>query len=166
MPIPTGLTVSGGDNSLKRRVYMDRLIEWLTRWTVKPFRPARAEVLSLINEARSALAMPRLRQLPSGRTHDVAACPISSALPAIVGVDGACFKNFEDALVVAEVWDTAVNVAGPDRFVASLPTALRRFVRDYDLGAYPSLERRRHPDRPPVQRQRPFDDRRPSRRAA
>jgi hypothetical protein len=38
------------------------------------------------------------------------------------------------------VWNTPVRQDSTGTYVVLLPSSLRRFVRDYDLGAYPRLE--------------------------
>lgn len=57
----------------------------------------------------------------------------------MVGVDGVCFQDPSKAEAVAKMWETEVRKARDSKFIVSLPEILRRFVRDFDLGAYPRL---------------------------
>ena len=110
----------------------------LTAMMVFPFRPSRKKVLRALNIARNALEMNRLDAIPNGTRGRLYSCPVSRSLSRMVGADGVCFKDFAKARAVAETWQTEVRQA-TDKYVVSLPEVLRRFVRDFDLGAYPSL---------------------------
>lgn len=57
----------------------------------------------------------------------------------MVGATGVSFDNEDRAFAVAAAWRTEVLPSVGNSFVVVLPTLLRRFIRDYDLGAYPSL---------------------------
>lgn len=106
---------------------------------VFPFRPSRKKVLRALNVARKALEMNRLDAIPTGTIGKLYSCPVSRSLSRMVGVDGVCFKDFAKAKAVAETWQTEVRETA-DKYVVALPEVLRRFVRDFDLGAYPKLQ--------------------------
>lgn len=151
---------------------MNRVVDYLTSLLVRPFRPNRRASLKAINRARVAIGLDPVDALPSGEPGDFRSCPLSLLLPGIVGVNGISFENQADALRVASAWNTAIEIGGRGRMVVLLPSLLRRFVRDFDLGAYPSLIRkreqrtwsaRRSPDRGAIKHPhtfRPSDDRR------
>lgn len=105
---------------------------------VFPFRPSRRKVLCALNDARSALDMNSLDSIPSGIRGKLYSCPVSRSLSRMVGVDGVCFKDPSKAASVARAWQSEIREVN-DNIVVSLPEVLRRFVRDFDLGAYPTL---------------------------
>lgn len=115
---------------------MDRI---LIAMMVFPFRPSRKKVLEALNTARTALGMSRLDSLPAGTRGKLYSCPVSRSLSRMVGVDGVCFQDLSKATAVAEIWRTDVRQASDRKYIVSLPEILRRFVRDFDLGAYPRL---------------------------
>lgn len=115
---------------------MDRI---LIAMMVFPFRPSRKKVLAALNKARAALDMSSLEKLPAGSRGKLYSCPVSRSLSRMVGVDGVCFQDASKATAVARMWETEVREARDHKFIVSLPEVLRRFVRDFDLGAYPRL---------------------------
>lgn len=151
---------------------MNHVFDFLTSLLVRPFRPDRRTSLREINRARVSLGLQPVGALPPGEPGDIESCPLSLLLPGIVGVNGVSFDNQADALRVAGAWNTAVEIGGRGRMVVILPSVLRRFVRDFDLGAYPSLVRKKNSmswrawrvtDRAPIKHShtfRPSDDRR------
>lgn len=118
---------------------MNKLIEAITAFLVRPFRPNPELVLNEVNSARASLGLPDLNQLPAGAKGNAANCPLAVALGGFVGVDGICFDEPNQARRVAQVWRTGVREAGASRYVVTLPALLQHFVRDFDLGAYGRL---------------------------
>ena len=118
---------------------MDKFWKATTRLVAIPFRPKTSHVLAILNEARVALAMRTLDSLPVGYMGASRSCPISRGLSRMVGVTGVNFENEDQAFAVANAWGTEVFPSVQHSFVVSLPTVLARFIRDFDLGAYPAL---------------------------
>ena len=112
----------------------------IVRFMVRMSRPSPNSVLRSVNAARCALGIPVLDNLPAGQPCKYNDCPLSRALPGVVGVDGIAFAIPEQALAVAATWKTSVEVAKNGVYVARLPRKLRQFVRDFDLGGVPELE--------------------------
>lgn len=119
--------------------FSDKLIEMLTACAVMPVRERVDRVLGPVNAAREALGLDHLDALPHGNPGFALSCPLSVALDAMVGVDGACFTDEQKAKQVSRVWGTSCRRAPNGAWIANLPAALARFVRDFDLGAYPAL---------------------------
>jgi hypothetical protein len=115
-------------------------MRYITGIAARPFRPSQESVLSSINDARTVLSLPPLPTLPAGRMGSPRQCPLASCLDSMVGVDGARFESKEVAERIGKVWNTPVRQDSTGTYVVLLPSSLRRFVRDYDLGAYPRLE--------------------------
>lgn len=105
-------------------------------------RPRITSVLAVVNEGRSALALTPLTQMPVGDGSRFSSDPLSIALGGTVGVDGIHIADASAAEALAERWDTSVRSVSAGGAVVELPPTLRHFVRDFDLGAYPSLARR------------------------
>ena len=151
---------------------MNRVIQYIAGLFLWPFRPKLSASLTAINRARVALGLFPVSELPCGKQGAIDECPVSQLLPGIIGANGVSFDQQEDALRVAAAWNTAVEIGGRGRMIATFPRILSRFVEDFDLGAYPSLVkkgRRRRPmparaaDIQPLKRgryYRPSDDRR------
>ena len=104
-----------------------------------PFRPAKSDVLHLINEARNAEGLPNLDDIPRGLTGQPNQCPLANAIGGFVGVDGICFDEPVQAMSVASAWKTRVRQHPNGSYIVRLPELLQRFVRDFDLGAYHKL---------------------------
>ncbi len=153
-------------------ICMNRVFQYCIDLLLRPFRPDTDRSLTAINRARVALGLFPVASLPAGQRAMIDACPMSQLLPGIIGATGISFDNQEDALRVASAWGTTIEIGAKGRMVTVFPPILRLFVRDFDLGAFPSLIRnndnptirqRISRDRPPVQRGhffRPSDDRR------
>ncbi len=118
---------------------MDSLWNVATRMVAMPFRPKKSRVLDLLNDARTALAMRPLDELPTGYIGASRSCPISRGLSRMVGATGVAFTDRDKADAVAEAWQTEVIPAVRESFVVVLPSLLVRFIRDFDLGAYPRI---------------------------
>ncbi|MDZ4699606.1 MAG: hypothetical protein SH809_07870 [Rhodothermales bacterium] len=118
---------------------MNKLIEAITAFLVRPFRPNPELVLNEVNSARASLGLPELSRLPAGARRNASSCPLAVALGGFVGVDGICFTESNMASRVAGVWHTGVRQVGASRYVVALPALLQHFVRDFDLGAYGRL---------------------------
>jgi hypothetical protein len=116
------------------------LMASIARFVVRRFRPSGSSVLRSLNDARRALGIPELDCLPVGHTHRMGGCPISRALPGVVGVDGVAFAIPDQAIAVASVWHTSVLFSRTGVYIARLPRTLVQFVQDFDLGAFPELE--------------------------
>ena len=115
---------------------MKKFIDLITALFLLPSRTKISQVLDLINLARTSIGLPELATLPDGEEGRSTACPLAHSLGGMVGVDGICFKESYKARYVAEAWNTRVSNRGQQRFVVDLPVPLRKFVRDFDLGAY------------------------------
>ena len=151
---------------------MNRVIDILSAILLRPFRPKRSEALAAVNRARICLGMLPISELPRGSRGSIESCPLSLVLPGVIGANGIAFENQEDALSVSAAWRTPIEIGGRGRMIVVLPSILQHFVRDFDLGAYPSLVRkpsrrsyseRRAADIQPLQRARTLgsrDDRR------
>ena len=102
------------------------------------------DALHLVNQAREALDLEALGDLPRGVLQQPGACPIAQALPADSVIEDAIrFVNRRAAEAVADAWLTACQpIHCPDFIDAhsvALPADLRDFVRDFDAQAYPEL---------------------------
>lgn len=117
-----------------------RQLRRLLGWLMVPVRPHLTEVLAYVNAARQALHLPPLHRLPVGTAHQIDQCPLAQGLGGLVGVDGIAYQDPEVARRVANAWGTPYVVRGIWHVVL-LPPVLRRFVCDYDLGAFWILER-------------------------
>jgi len=115
---------------------MRALMRLITGLAVRPFRPRPSTVLSAINTGRHALQMEPLKDLPLGKANPHT-CPIANALGQMVGVDGVRFSDAQNARKLAAAWQTDIRPDNRGGYVVGLPPTLRRFVRDFDLGAYP-----------------------------
>ena len=116
------------------------LMSSIARFVVRHLRPSSTSVLRSLNEARSALGIPMLDCLPAGHPHQMGGCPISRALPGVVGVDGVAFAIPDQAIAVASAWLTTVLFSPTGVYIARLPRTLAQFVMDFDLGAFPELQ--------------------------
>ena len=116
-----------------------RLLEMSAGALLYQHRADAGDVLCRVNEARAALQLPPLSALTPGCPGRPAACPLRRALHAPVGADGVCFADREAARSVARSWGTPWRETPAGAFVVALPDVLFRFVRDFDLGAFPEL---------------------------
>lgn len=115
------------------------MLRCLLGWLLVFVRPRLATVLACVNTARQALHLPPLYRLPTGAARHTRQCPLAQALNGLVGVDGVAYPDPEVAKRVAKAWGTNY-IARSSWYVVALPPVLRRFVCDYDLGAFPALE--------------------------
>lgn len=122
-----------------------KLTSALARFLVRLTRPSSTRVLRSVNAARSALGIPTLDCLPTGRLARYDNCPLARSLPGVVGSDGVAFALPEQALAVSAAWRTSIELSAGGVYIARLPRHLRHFVEDFDLGAYPELR-----DRAPI----------------
>jgi hypothetical protein len=141
---------------------MKKLIQYGTALLVLPFRPGIKQVLALVNPARRALGLGELRALPAGAPGKAASCPLSIALGGFVGAGAICFEDGVRAGRVAHAWNQPVRQHRDGRYLVDLPPVLRRFVKDFDLGAFPGLANRTV--RPPLGA--PFEAAQPAAAAA
>lgn len=116
------------------------LLSAIAHFVLRCTRPGSAGVLRSLNAARNALGIPELDCLPAGHPRRMGACPVSRSLPGVVGVDGVAFAIPDQALAVAGVWRTSVELSPTGVYVAKLPRNVEQFVQDFDLGAYPEFE--------------------------
>ncbi|MEM9665005.1 MAG: hypothetical protein AAF970_08735 [Bacteroidota bacterium] len=117
---------------------MGQLLDSLTTYLATRRRPHLSQVLRLINQARVVQYQPLLNALPVGRTARSRSCPLSTALGGLVGVDGLCLEDLDQARRIGRVWNVPVTEA-QGRFIVRLPHLLERFVQAFDQGAYPAL---------------------------
>ena len=115
---------------------MKKILEFVTALLVFPFRPSIKAVLQQVNEARESLNLPVLQSIPAGNEGRTTTCPLAHALGGMVGVDAICFNDPQIALQVASAWHTPMHANDGERYIVRLPETLRKFVRDFDLGAY------------------------------
>lgn len=118
---------------------MKTLAHSFLTWFLLPFRPARADVLQLINEARRAEGLDDLEAIPTGVAGRPDECPLAKAVGGFVGADGISFDEPVIAMSVASAWHTGVRQHANGNYIVNLPNLLKRFVRDFDMGAYRNL---------------------------
>ncbi|MEZ4700918.1 MAG: hypothetical protein R2834_11350 [Rhodothermales bacterium] len=98
---------------------MNKLIEAITAFLVRPFRPDPTIVLHEVNSARSSMGLPELATLPAGSKGNAKDCPLAVALGGFVGVDGICFESPSMADRVARVRWTGVRHMSASRHVVT-----------------------------------------------
>jgi len=100
--------------------------------------PTRAAVLGWVNQARRAIDLLPLDQLPKGIPGDVGRCPLAEAVPGLEVHSAYGVAASRQARWLAGAWGAEL---GPDgRF--QLPPPLTAFVHAFDAGFYPELVER------------------------
>ena len=99
-------------------------------------------VLSLVNEARTAMKLEPLETLPRGKQRDPCACVLAQAFNGyIVSTHSLRIptsrRDHADALAELPGWRSS-GACGQFTYV-DIPAELREFVLDFDSGYYPSL---------------------------
>jgi hypothetical protein len=100
--------------------------------------PTRAAVLGWVNQARRAVDLPPLNQLPKGIPGDVRRCPLAEAVPGLEVHSAYCVAASRQARWLAGAWGAEVSPDG--RF--QLPPPLTAFVHAFDAGFYSELVER------------------------
>lgn len=118
---------------------MTRLVQVLICLFVRPFRQDLDTVSELVNQTRKMMGLNELFELPRGIPGNIQTCPLAVALNGQIGVDSMCIKDMSDAVRISSLWNTSLEIKSSDQYIVRLPAALKRFVRDFDLGLYNSL---------------------------
>lgn len=98
-------------------------------------------VLQKVNDARKALGLAPIEELPKGLRGISTMCPLSKALSAkCVGARDAWFYSPDEADAVAKAWGTKRETLTQMITAVVLPRTLARFVVDFDRGKHPEYD--------------------------
>jgi len=103
-----------------------------------------AEILGLINKARTTLSMAPLEDLPSGVPNTSRLCVLGRSLGVEVLLDDkdypfALVLNYRRGCALAKAWDVSPPTEAWNGWGVQLPAELAKFVRDFDAQQYPGL---------------------------
>ncbi len=103
-----------------------------------------SEILELVNQARVALEMPALRNLPKGIPGTSRKCVLGRSLNVEVLIDDrdqayVLMANYYKACRLARVWNAARPYGMWNGWAVLLPPELNNFVHEFDACHYPQL---------------------------